>query len=109
MATKRKKTSAKKPAKSGSLVIVESPAKSKTINKILGKDFKVLACMGHLVDLPAGRMGIDFENDFKPEYTVMKGRKKYLTNLKKEAKGVKNIFLDIIISVNLKKTVKNQP
>ncbi|MBD3379917.1 MAG: type I DNA topoisomerase [Candidatus Omnitrophica bacterium] len=75
------------------LVIVESPAKSKTINKILGKDYKVLASMGHIIDLPDGKMGIDFENGFQPEYVVMKGRKKYLTNLKKEAKKSDAIFL----------------
>lgn len=75
------------------LVIVESPAKSKTINKILGKNYKVLASMGHIIDLPAGKMGIDFTNNFTPEYVVVKGRKKYLTNLKKESKGVTAIYL----------------
>ncbi len=98
-----KKTTAKKKAvskrkaspkkRSGYLVIVESPAKSKTINKILGREYKVLASMGHIIDLPAGRMGIDFEKDFEPEYLVMKGRKKYLTSLVKEAKVVKAIYL----------------
>ncbi len=75
------------------LVIVESPAKSKTINKILGKDYKVLASMGHIVDLPEDKMGVDFDKDFKPEYTIMKGRKKYLSSLKKEAKDVEAIYL----------------
>lgn len=93
MATRKKKTGAGKTERSMSLVIVESPAKSKTINKILGRDFKVLASMGHMVDLPTDRMGIDFENDFKPEYLVMKGRKKYLSDLKKEAKTAKAIYL----------------
>jgi DNA topoisomerase-1 len=88
-----KKTVKETPSGNKYLVIVESPAKSKTINKILGKDFVVLASMGHIIDLPEGKMGIDFENDFKPEYTVMKGRKKYLSNLKKEAKGVQRIYL----------------
>jgi DNA topoisomerase-1 len=95
--TKKTDVSGKGSGKSSSegknLVIVESPAKSKTINKILGKDYKVLASMGHIIDLPDGKMGIDFEDGFKPEYTVMKGRKKYLTNLKKEAKSAKNIYL----------------
>ena len=95
--TGKKKTvkRATKKTSSGNkyLVIVESPAKSKTINKILGKDYKVLASMGHIIDLPEGKMGIDFDNGFKPEYTVMKGRKKYLSNLKKEAKGVDCIYL----------------
>ena len=75
------------------LVIVESPAKAKTINKILGADYKVVASMGHIVDLPPDRMGVDFDNGFKPEYIIIKGRNKYLTNLKKDAKGVKAIFL----------------
>ncbi|MBL7072322.1 MAG: type I DNA topoisomerase [Candidatus Omnitrophica bacterium] len=75
------------------LVIVESPAKSKTINKILGKDYNVLASMGHIIDLPVDKMGIDFDNDFKPEYRVLKGRKKYLTSLKKEAKTSTAIYL----------------
>jgi DNA topoisomerase-1 len=75
------------------LVIVESPAKSRTINKILGKEYKVVASMGHIIDLPSDKMGVDFENDFKPEYIVIKGRKKYLSSLKKEAKDVKAIFL----------------
>ena len=90
-----KKKKDKKPGNSGAkyLVIVESPAKSKTINKILGKEYKVLASMGHLVDLPVDRMGVDFENGFKPEYIVMKGRTKYLSALKKEAKDVEVIYL----------------
>ena len=49
--------------------------------------------MGHIVDLPASKMGIDFDNDFKPEYKVMKGRKKYLTGLLKEAKNAEAIYL----------------
>ncbi len=92
---KPKKRTAKKTASLPTkfLVIVESPAKSKTINKILGKDYKVLASMGHIIDLPVDKMGIDFDNEFKPEYTVMKGRKKYLTSLKKEAKTSQAIYL----------------
>jgi len=75
------------------LVIVESPAKSKTINKILGKDYVVTASMGHMIDLPKNRMGIDFENDFKPEYIVIPERRKYLAKLKKEAKKKQIIYL----------------
>jgi len=93
MATKESKPSKTHSSGLRFLVIVESPAKTKTISKILGKDYKVLASMGHIIDLPADRMGIDFENDFTPEYTVVKGRKKYLTNLKKEAKNVEAIYL----------------
>ncbi|MFH1395564.1 MAG: type I DNA topoisomerase [Candidatus Omnitrophota bacterium] len=91
--TVKKKTTKTKKKQSKFLVIVESPAKSKTINKILGKNFKVLASMGHIIDLPVDRMGIDFEDGFKPEYMVMKGRKKYLSSLKKEAKDATAIYL----------------
>ena len=75
------------------LVIVESPAKSKTINKFLGKNYKVTSSMGHIVDLPKGSMGVDVKNNFKPEYVVIPDRKKYLTKLKKEAKGIKELYL----------------
>jgi DNA topoisomerase-1 len=92
-AKKGKEKSDKSKERTKSLVIVESPAKSKTINKILGKDFKVVASMGHIIDLPPDKMGIDFENDFKPEYIVIKGRNKYLSNLKKDAKDAKAIYL----------------
>jgi len=94
MSAKKTKTSKKAESKKKKfLVIVESPAKSKTINKILGSEYKVLASMGHLVDLPAGKMGIDFKNNFKPEYTIIKGRGKYLKAMKTEAKNAKAVFL----------------
>lgn len=75
------------------LVIVESPAKSNTINKFLGKDYVVTSSMGHLIDLPKERMGVDVENDFKPEYVVIPERKKYVSKLKKEAKGKTELYL----------------
>jgi len=75
------------------LVIVESPAKSETINKFLGKDFKVVASMGHLVDLPKGNFGVDVKNDFKPNYTVVPARKKTLAMIKKEADDKTKIYL----------------
>ncbi|MBL7068431.1 MAG: type I DNA topoisomerase [Candidatus Omnitrophica bacterium] len=75
------------------LVIVESPAKSKTINKFLGKEYVVTSSMGHIVDLPKGRMGIEIKNDFKPEYVVIPDRKKYLTKLKKEIEGKTELYL----------------
>jgi DNA topoisomerase-1 len=93
---KKERSGSRKATSSGNpraLVIVESPAKSRTINKILGSGYKVMASMGHIVDLPANKMGIDFDNDFKPEYTVMRGRKKYLNKLKKEAKNSDVIYL----------------
>lgn len=76
-----------------SLVIVESPAKSKTINKILGKDYVVVASMGHIIDLPKNKMGIDVEKDFTPEYIVIPERRKYMAKLKKEAKTKEKIYL----------------
>lgn len=75
------------------LVIVESPAKAKTINKFLGKDFMVTSSMGHIIDLPKSKLGIDVENDFKPEYIVIPERKKNLAILKKEAKDKSAIYL----------------
>ncbi len=75
------------------LVIVESPAKAKTINKFLGKNFVVEASMGHVRDLPRSRMGIDIENDFKPKYIIPAKAKKTVSKLKKMAKGKEAIYL----------------
>lgn len=76
-----------------SLVIVESPAKASTINKILGKNFIVSSSMGHIMDLPKSKMGIEIEKDFAPEYTMIPGKKKIVDALKKEAAGTDTIFL----------------
>ena len=70
-----------------SLVIVESPAKAKTIGKYLGKDFTVKACMGHLRDLPKSTLGVDLEHDFEPVYKPIKGKEDIISDLKKEAKS----------------------
>ncbi len=75
------------------LVIVESPAKSKTIKKFLGADYVVEASMGHVIDLPKSKLGVDIENDFKPEYIVIPERRKNLAVLKKEAKTKEAIYL----------------
>ncbi len=75
------------------LVIVESPAKAKTIEKYLGKDFKVKASVGHLVDLPRKSLGVDVEKDFKPDYEVMPEKKKTAAELKKAAKSADEIYL----------------
>ena len=77
----------------GALVIVESPAKCKTIHKYLGAGFEVTASMGHVIDLPRSKMGIDINNNFEPEYIVVKERKKTLAELKKKAKNKKEIYL----------------
>ena len=78
---------------SKNLVIVESPTKAKTISKILGDDFRVISSMGHIIDLPAKKLGVDVEDEFKPTYVVIPGRKKILAQLKKEAKGKENIYI----------------
>ena len=75
------------------LVIVESPAKAKTINKFLGKNYVVVASMGHIIDLPKSKLGVEIDNNFKPQYVVMADRKKNLAILKKEAKGKDAIYL----------------
>ena len=64
------------------LVVVESPAKAKTINKYLGRDYKVVASMGHIRDLPKSKLGVDVENDFAEEYESIASRKKVLKELK---------------------------
>ncbi len=75
------------------LVIVESPAKAKTINKILGKGYSVKASMGHVRDLPQKRMGIDIENDFKPYYQIIAGRQKHVNQLRRDAAKAKEIYM----------------
>lgn len=76
-----------------SLVIVESPAKAKTINKILGKEFTVKASVGHIKDLPAKELGVDVEKNFEPHYVVIPGKEKIIKELKKASKEVDKIFL----------------
>ena len=75
------------------LVIVESPTKAKTIGKILGADFNVVSSMGHIIDLPQKKLGVDVEDKFKPDYTVLPTRKKLVTQLKKDAKGCEKIYM----------------
>ena len=75
------------------LVIVESPAKAKTIEKYLGSDYKVTASMGHLRDLPRSTMGVDIDRDFEPEYIPVKGREKIISELKKSAKTADSVYL----------------
>ncbi|TAA70406.1 type I DNA topoisomerase [Planococcus salinarum] len=75
------------------LVIVESPAKAKTIERYLGKKYKVRASLGHLRDLPRSQMGVDVENNFEPRYITIRGKGPILQDLKKEAKKAKKVFL----------------
>ncbi|MFQ5441911.1 MAG: type I DNA topoisomerase [Thermodesulfobacteriota bacterium] len=76
-----------------SLVVVESPAKAKTINKFLGKDFTVLASVGHIKDLPKSKLGVDIEKGFEPQYVKIKGKEKTLNEIKKAGKSAEKIFL----------------
>src|SRR3989338_1364198 len=75
------------------LVIVESPTKVKTINKILGSKYKVLSSMGHLIDLPKSVLGVDLEHDFAPKWIVVRKKQKILTQLKKEAATKTEIYI----------------
>ena len=75
------------------LVIVESPAKAKTIKKYLGKNYRVEASVGHIRDLPKSQLGIDIENNFEPKYITIRGKGDLLAKLKKEAKTAKKVFL----------------
>ena len=75
------------------LIIVESPAKSKTIKKFLGNNYKVVASMGHIRDLPKSQLGVDIENDFEPKYINIRGKAPLINELKKEAKNAKKVFL----------------
>ena len=76
-----------------SLVVVESPAKAKTINKYLGRNYKVIASMGHVRDLPKSKLGVDIEEGFEPSYEVIASRKKVLKELKDAAKDADTIFV----------------
>ncbi len=75
------------------LIIVESPAKSKTIKKFLGNNYKVVASMGHIRDLPKSQLGVDIENDFEPKYINIRGKAALINELKKEAKAAKKVYL----------------
>ena len=89
LATKtKKKITAKK-----NLVIVESPAKAKTIEKYLGRNYKVLASVGHIRDLKKSTMSVDFENNYEPEYINIRGKGPLINDLKQEAKKAKQVYL----------------
>ena len=75
------KSTAKKSGSEKALVIVESPAKAKTIEKYLGPGYTVKASMGHLIDLPKSRIAVDVDNNFQPEYITVRGRAKILKDL----------------------------
>ena len=77
----------------GNLVIVESPAKVKTIKKFLGKNYEVVASNGHVRDLPKSQMGIDIDNDYEPKYITIRGKGEIMSALKKE--GMEKLRDDI--------------
>ncbi len=80
-------------AKTKSLVIVESPTKAKTLSKYLGRNYQVLASVGHIKDLPKSKLGIDLEHNFDPHYIVIRGKSKILKDIKASAKKAKEVFL----------------
>ena len=75
------------------LIIVESPAKSKTIKRFLGKNYEVMASNGHVRDLPKSQMGFEPENDFEPKYITIRGKGELLASLRKEVKKADKVFL----------------
>ena len=87
-ATKKKKSAVKK-----NLVIVESPAKAKTIEKYLGRNYKVLASVGHIRDLKKSSMSVDIENNYEPQYINIRGKGSLINDLKKEARKANKVFL----------------
>ena len=78
---------------SKNLVIVESPAKAKTIEKFLGSEYKVVSSNGHIADLPSNELGIDLENDYNPKYKITNDKKELVKKLKKELKGIDTVWL----------------
>jgi len=83
----------KKETKSKNLVIVESPAKAKTLKKFLGSSYKIEASMGHVRDLPKSELGVNPENDFEPKYITIRGKGELLAKLRKEAKNANKVYL----------------
>jgi len=78
---------------SKNLVIVESPAKAKTLSRYLGKEYQVKASMGHIIDLPRKELGVDLEKDFKPKYEIIQGKKKIVNDLKRAARDAAAVYL----------------
>ena len=76
-----------------SLLIVESPTKVRTIKKYLGPEFDVRASLGHVKDLPPNLLGVDVENEFKPEFQIIPGKNKVLKDLRQAAQKAKHIYL----------------
>jgi DNA topoisomerase-1 len=92
-ATRAAAKRARPPGKGGALVIVESPTKSRTLTKFLGRGFTVLASNGHIMDLPKSRLGVDVESDFEPEYVPIRGKSQALSRIKTAARSAERIYL----------------
>ena len=92
-AAKKGAAASKKAEKGDKLVVVESPAKAKTITKFLGKGFRVVASNGHVRDLPKSQLGVDVENGFAPKYITLRGRGEVLERIRKEAKAAERVYL----------------
>ena len=80
-------------SKEKSLVIVESPSKAKTIKKYLGKGFEVEASVGHIIDLPKSKFGVNIDDGFKPQYIKIRGKEKVIKQLRTRAQGVSMVYL----------------
>lgn len=91
--TKSTKTKTKKTKSKKNLVIVESPAKAKTLKKFLGPNYKIEASMGHVRDLPKSELGVDIEHDFEPKYITIRGKGDLLKALRKEVKTANKVYL----------------
>jgi DNA topoisomerase-1 len=89
----KKKTVRSRNSMSKGLIVVESPAKVKTLQKFLGGDYVIKASVGHIKDLPEGELGVNLQKDFQPQYTVIPGKGKIIRDLKKASKGVDTIYL----------------
>jgi len=88
-----RRAAAPKASSGGSLVVVESPAKAKTIKKYLGRGFEVRASVGHVKDLPKSKIGVDVDRGFRPEYETIKGKTRFLSEIKRAARTAERVFL----------------
>lgn len=91
--TKKKTTRKRSRTNKKKLVIVESPSKAKTIGKYLGRTYKVVASLGHVRDLPKSRMGVEIDNNYKPDYISIRGKGDVIKELRKDAKNAKAVYL----------------
>lgn len=91
--TAKKKTTRRRSKAKKNLVIVESPSKAKTIGRFLGRNYKVVASLGHVRDLPKSRMGVEIDNNYQPEYISIRGKGDVIKELRRDAKNAKKVYL----------------